>query len=626
VNRFIRNLGSTLTLFAAAVVVTMPLLADETDSKTSDETDAYKRIDYDIKFLASDDLEGRGVETKGIKVAADYIANEYKKAGLKPGAKDGTYLQEFPVAIRETQDVKKSTLVLTGPDGKMELKAGEEYSAQTIGGSGEGSGELVFIGYSISSDEHNYDELKNVDLEGKIAVFIRNEPQQNDENSVFDGKEASRFASIRTKIRNARVAGAKAIILVNDYSHVSDMNEEKLETSSFFGNGSMQIPFFQVKRSVIDKILAKAPVVTGEGKKLDSLTKIEETIDDTLEPLSQALEGWSANANIEVETKSVPAHNVIGVIEGEGPYADETIIIGGHYDHLGFGGYGSRTPGSKEIHNGADDNATGTAAVIELARRFAKSEKKPARRLVFICFSGEERGLVGSSYYCDYPTVELEKIVAMINYDMIGWLRDKKLTVYGSGTAKQFDSLLDSANEKFELALQKQPSPFAGSDHMPFSRKEIPVMFLHSGLTDTYHTPEDDYETLNIKGAVEVIDYSEALLWEMASFDGKYEPVNFSRGGNRGGRNRESRPFSGLSLNYDDGENGITVRRVANDSPAAEAGLKEGDVIVDFGGKKITSRSEYTEFIRSKKAGDKVTVKYKRDGEEKTAELTLADR
>ena len=622
--RFIRNLGSSFSLLAATFIVGAPVFADET-KKTDEDSEAYKRIDYEIKYLASDELEGRGVQTEGIKKAAEYIVKEYKKAGLKSGTEDGTFMQEFPCAIRESQNVGKSKLVISGPDGDMELKAGENYSAQTLGGSGDAAGELVFVGYGISANDHNFDEYAGLDVEGKIVVLIRSEPQQYDENSVFDGTELSQHSSIRGKLRTASRAGAKAVLLVNDYSQIDGMKDEELESSGFFGRASRNVPFAQIKRSVLDKILAKSPVVTGEGNKLDSLAKIEEAIDDTLEPLSQPLKGWKANIEVEVETLSVPAHNIIGVVEGEGPHADETIVIGGHYDHLGYGGYGSRRAGSNEIHNGADDNATGTVAVIELARRFAKSEKKPGRRLVFICFSGEERGLVGSNFYVNNPTHDLDKTVAMINYDMIGWLRDRQLKIYGTGTAKQFDGMLDKANEDFKFELQKAASPFAGSDHMPFNARQIPCMFLHTNLTETYHTPEDDYETLNIKGAVEVIDYSEQLLWEMANYEGKYESVSFSRGGNRG--NRAPTPYTGLSLSYGgEDSDAVTVRRVADDSPAAKAGLKEGDVILDFGGEKFASRREFGRLIRGKKIGDKVKIKIQRDGEESTIEITLGER
>ena len=615
-NQFIRSLGSSIGFLVASLFVFAPTFADE-NNKTDEDSDAYKRIDYEIKYLASDELEGRGVQTEGIKKAAEYIVKEYKKAGLKSGTEDGSFMQEFPVRINESQKVVKSELSLKGPEGSIELKAGDNYSGLTLGGSGSGAGELVFVGYGINANDHNFDEYAGIDVEGKVVVLIRNEPQQSDENSVFDGTETSRYSSIRSKLRQASRAGAKAVLIVNDYGVEGD----KLEDEGFFGRASAGIPFAQIKRTVLDQVLAKSPVTTGEGKKLDSISKIEKAIDDTLEPLSQALKGWKANVEIEVETLSVPAHNIIGVVEGEGPHADETIVIGGHYDHLGYGGYGSRRRNSNEIHNGADDNATGTVAVLELARRFAKSEKKPGRRLVFICFSGEERGLVGSNYYVNYPTHDLDKTVAMINYDMIGWLRNRELKIYGTGTAKQFDAMLDKANGDFKFELQKAESPFAGSDHMPFNSKQIPCMFLHTNLTETYHTPDDDYETLNIKGAVEVIDYSEALLWEMANFDGKYESVSFSRGSRS---SRPPRPYTGFSLSYSD--NGVTVRRVSDDSPAAKAGLKVGDVIVDFGGKKFTSRVEYGQLLRAKKIGDKVKIKIQREGKESTIEMTLGER
>lgn len=214
----------------------------------------------------------------------------------------------------------------------------------------------------------------------------------------------------------------------------------------------------------------------------------------------------------------------MGVIEGEGPLADETIVIGAHYDHLGYGPFGSRRPNERAVHNGADDNATGTAAVMELARRFAEREEKPARRLVFIAFTAEERGIIGSNRYVEKPLFALEDTVTMINFDMIGNLREDGLLVGGVRTGKEFAPLVETVSEGVELKV-KTSGPLGGSDHLGFYRKNIPVLFFFTGMTKLYHTPDDDFETINVEGAVQTIDFAERVLERVASMPKRPEFV-----------------------------------------------------------------------------------------------------
>lgn len=583
------------------------------DSEKASQETALKQVTYDIKYLSSDEMGGRQPGTPGIKLAEDYIVAEYKKAGLKAPYEGDSYFQEMEVGNERSVIKEKSVLVLQGPnDKKIELDLGENFVTLVGRKDYELDAQLVFVGYGIDAEEDlNFNELSPVDVEGKILVMIRREPQQGDEDSVFDGTEVSKHAYIRTKIGNLRAADAAGVIMVNDGFSVTD--DDALVAEDQFGTATSRFPFAHVKRDVIDELLALTPVVKADGTELSKLSEIEAAIDLTLEPLSQTLEGWTATMEAAFLSQGVKTNNIIGVIEGEGPLADETIVIGGHYDHLGMGAYGSRAGGRKEIHNGADDNATGTAAVIELARRFNQRETKPARRLVFICFTAEEMGLLGARHYVENPLYPLEKTVAMVNFDMIGWLRDDKLTIFNWNSCPEFGPVLDKANEEIGLNLQKPARGFGGSDHLPFFQRKIPVMFIHTGLTGTYHTPEDDFETLDCAGALKVIDYTEHVVDGIANLE--KAPVF-------GTPASPPRVRLGVVLVNDTEAKTVTIEAVNDDSIGKRSGLQVGDVIMAIGDEAITSRRQVTRAVR-RDAGKTIKLKIKRDDVEMVLNVTL---
>ncbi len=496
----------------------------------------------------------------------------------------------------------------------MELKLGEDFMPQASRRAFDLDTELVFVGYGINAEEElNYNDYRDVDVNGKVVLLIRREPQQEDANSVFDGTDVSRYSYIQTKVRAAREAGAAGIIMVNDGVSADTEQKDSLEDSTRF---RAALPFVQVKRKVIDRLLERSPLQDADGRKLKQLSDIEKLIDRTLSPVSQSFDGWKVACSSASKQDMAKTSNIIGVIEGEGPHADETIVIGGHYDHLGMGGMGSRV-NRREIHNGADDNATGTAAVVELARRFAARKNPPARRLLFVCFSAEEMGLLGAYHYVGEPIIPLEETSCMVNFDMIGWLRDDKLTIFNANSAPEFDRLLDQANLEVGLDLNKS-SGFGGSDHLPFFQNKIPVMFIHTGLTSTYHTPEDDFETIDCKGALKVIDFSEQLVDQLVSLEKRptFQTAQSAR---------RSRVRLGVSLD-DDVENGVAITRILEGSIAENAGLEVGDIITAIGVKKTDKRREVNRLIRSNN-GKTVMIKFRRGEQqmEKMIELKNPD-
>ena len=564
------------------------------------DPEALKRVTHDIRYMASDEMGGRKPGTPGIKLCEDYIVAEFKKAGVKP-LSDGTYLQAVEVSGPRRLVKAESSLNLKGPDNQtIKLQLGANYQQLTsIRKKSVANGDLVFVGYGISAKEHNYDDFRDVDLEGKVVVLLRMEPQQQDANSVFNGDKNTSHSAGSRKAKLAREKGAVAVLIVNDSVTAPDDESDELMAIDRFNR--TLCPMAHVKRSVIDGILKEQPLVAPTGEKLKSLKVIEDLIDSNLESISQPIKGWSAELTAKFDKSSIITNNIIGVVEGEGPNANETVIIGGHYDHLGMGGFGSKTPGRKEIHNGADDNATGTAAVVELARRFAQADKKPGRRLVFICFTAEEMGLIGANHYVQNPLFDLSDTVAMINFDMIGWLRNKELTLFNWNTSPQLSALLDRSNEGIGLTLNKPEQGFGGSDHLPFNSIGIPNTFIHSGLNDVYHTPEDDFELINCEGALQVIDYSENYIRELVTVK---ERPKFGR----------AVPFRfGVRLEERSGK--VVVLGVSRGSIASKIGVTKGDIIVEFAGEMVTKRREVVRLVRKFK-GTEVNLKLMRDDKE----------
>jgi hypothetical protein len=600
-----------------ALLVCLPAAAEELNRGES-----LQRVSSDIEYFASDALEGRGVETKGIELAAQRVISTYEQYGLKPGMPDGSWRQPFEVALGEVVISADTAVELTGPgDAKTQLTLGGEFQPIRRGANGTATGGLTFLGYAISAPDEKFDEFAGADIAGRIVILIRREPQ-NFEGGAFGGLETSPNAYIDRKLELLRTAGAAGVLMVNDLSSAPTAEQDELMQPSSFGNDGSSVPFAHVKQAAVDAILKVTPLKTADGKTLSSLKDVAVHIDTTLLPVTQELTGWSARVATVFKADSVTTDNIIGVVEGEGPLANETIVIGGHYDHLGFGGYGSRTQNrTGEVHNGADDNASGTAAVLELARRIAAGPK-PKRRMVFICFSGEERGLIGSKYYVDNPVFPLEQTVAMLNFDMIGNLKDNRVEVNGTGSAVEFAAIAQAADEATPIEITVVPGAFAGSDHLPFYQRGIPVMFCFTGMTPIYHTPDDDVKTLNLEGAVHVIDYSEQLLRGMDALD---QRPTFVAAAPRGRRATARMPYLGLQPDLaGSGEDGIIVRSVRTGSPAEAAGIQTGDVIIKVGSQDVEGYQTLISLLASSKEGDKIPLTLKRGEQTVEVEATLA--
>jgi hypothetical protein len=588
---------------------------------------AQARLKADVAYLADDAREGRAPGSKGIEDAANYIAAAFKDAGLKPAEGAEGYFQKFSIS-GDPRLAEPQTLAFEGPEHqaiKPALATG--FAPLAIGSGGElKSVPIVFAGYGITAKDDDqkldYDDYAGVDVRGKAVIILRKEPQQDDDHSPFSGKRTTSYALFLHKVSNAYQHRAAAVLIVNDASAVKDGGKDELLGFSAAGGARISdLPVVMLTRALTDELLAAA----GQPK----LEELETQIDAELKPRSRLLADWTLDLTVSIDRSPIETKNVVGVLEGSGPLADETVIIGAHYDHLGRGGPGSLAFFSSAIHNGADDNASGTAMVMEMARRLARRPDPLPRRVVFMAFSGEERGLLGSAHYVSHPLYPLENTVMMVNFDMVGRLNGtNELTVYGTGTSPGIDTLVDALGKTEGFVIKKIADGNGPSDHASFYRKNMPVLFCFTGTHADYHRPSDDTDRINFPGMVRIADLGEVLLLDLIR---RRERPEFTRAGGGHGSSGDSgrvalSVYLGTIPDYDDEQKGVKLSGVREGSPAEKGGLKGGDLIVGFDGKPISTINDYMEGLSRHKPGDEVDIVVKREGKETTLKVTLGSR
>jgi hypothetical protein len=611
-----------LCLGALAGLLVLAGVRAAADNETSEA-----RMRRDITYLASDECEGRGPGTKGIDLAAQYIAEQFKKAGLKPGGPDGSYFQPFKISSGPGRLVGTGELVLRGPLGQtIQLRPGQDFTA--IGGNGNNivSAPLVFAAHGVVAPKLEYDDYKGLDVAGKIVVLLRRVPRWDNKDTPFGGSEGekARLAALTTKFNTAAARKAAAVLLVNNSADVPEGDE--LIDFEAMPLGSVPLPVFHVRRAALDPVLLSS---LGKG-----VRELEEDINRDLKAHGAPLPEWSARLDATMDREPFAVKNVIGVLEGAGPLADETVVVGAHYDHLGYGGWGSLAgkTNKKQIHHGADDNGSGTTGVIELARRFGALKDRQGRRIVFMTFAGEERGLLGSAHYCNKdPQFPLEKTVAMVNLDMIGRLRpDKKsgkdrLIVEGVQTAKEFEDLIERFNKKHGFTLTKRAGNSPYSDHASFYRKKVPILFLWTDTHENYHKPSDTADRINVKGMRQITDLAEELLTHFATVAERPEYLVI-KGSGKPNPPRVKGPTLGFTPGYSEGANdpkGVPVEGVAEGRPAAKAGIKAGDVIVEVAGKSVSNIQTYMAVMAAQEPGRTIEVGILRGSKRLTLKVTL---
>jgi peptidase M28-like protein/PDZ domain-containing protein/PA domain-containing protein len=573
-----------------------------------------QRFLNDIKTLTQPNMEGRGDGLKGLTRAEHVIVDRYKSLGLQPaGSKD--YLQPFTVSTGAKLRGNNHLLIQNG-ETKTALKLNQDYVPFSFSGSGMVSAPVLFAGYGATAEEFGYDDYAGLDAKDKIVLVLRYEP------GVFAAKSGNQgltaHAQLITKAINARNHGAKGMILVN--GKLGDGEEDLLTCfGSVAGPENIGLLFAQVKNAVADDWFRAA------GK---SLKEVQEQINSTSKPASFAFpDTLHATLTVDVETLHATVNNVLAYLPGK---TDEYVIVGAHYDHLGRGAFDSLAPSQiGQIHPGADDNASGTAGVLELARILAPLKGQFQRGILFMSFAGEELGLLGSAAWVKNPTKPLDKAVAMLNMDMIGRIKDNKVYVGGVGTGSTLKKLLDDAHGDSPLKFEISQSGYSSSDHTSFVSKRIPVLFYFSGLHSDYHKPSDTWDKIQPDPSALLLNIVARVIVELATDPerptfltvAESNPHSGVSGGGVG-----YGPYFGSIPDFGQTENGVKFSDVKPGSPAAKAGLKAGDVLIQFGDKTIKNLYDFTDALRRSKVGDVVPVTILRDGKELKVDVKLEQR
>jgi hypothetical protein len=566
-----------------------------------------ERYQAHVELLAHNDLKGRGTGSEGIDLAAGYIAGHFAAAGLEPGGPDGTYFQEFTLSrggkMRDTTDLK-----ILGGDIEIEVK--EDFLPLGVTSQGEFSGDLAFVGYGITNPDKDHDDYANIDVTGKVVVMLRREPDGWSDSGRF-----SRHSQFTSKVRLAGEKGATGVIIVNK-KRASSMDILMPFSPARRDAG---LPAFHMKRQVIDDVMAAAD--------MPSLAALQEELDKGDQTVSQIVAGFSASGLVEFERSETVARNVIGVLPGSGPNAHEYVMVGGHYDHLG--------ERNGVIYNGADDNASGTAGVIEAAYAMAARPDRD-RSVIFMTFTAEEIGLHGSRHYVNEPTVPIGDIVAILNMDMIGRVdhEDKAnmLAIQGVGTGDGFEAMAERLAGAAGIPYIPDPSALAPSDHSLFYRAGVPSLFFNTGLHSDYHQPDDDTEKMNHEGGAQISTLVAHMALEIANAEARpvfaevSERADLYRG--RPGRPGRGGVVMGIVPDRDDSGDtpGWAIAMVRPDGAAQKAGMKAGDRITKIDDHEVNGMSDYRHAVSGKKAGDVVKVMVMREGKEVSLDVELQSR
>jgi acetylornithine deacetylase/succinyl-diaminopimelate desuccinylase-like protein len=578
-----------------------------------------------VGWLAAPDREGRGPGTRGIDAAADWIAGQFDAAGLQTRIIGAEPFQPFVMTLDATLGpAEKNRAELVGPTETVPLDLGKDFTPLAAGGSGDFDLPLMFAGFGITAPAEKYDDYAPLAAgpHGSLAknaavIVLRQEPQKDNPHSVFDGNQASQHAALARKVANASEHEAGGLVFCNETGA-----DDELMAFTRAGDGSTKrtMPIFHIRRELVDRVVKQS---LGRD-----LAEIEKRIDDEFRPQSGPLEGWRIRGTTAIERTETQGRNVLAILPGAGApaagdrpavAARETVVLGAHYDHLGYGGANSAAPGERAIHHGADDNASGTSMLLEVARRLKAAGPFP-RTILFVAFSGEERGLLGSGHYTANPAVPLADTVAMVNLDMVGRLADNKLIVHGTGTGEGLDALVDRLVAKHRFEVAKDEGGFGPSDHSSFYAKKIPVLHLFTGSHGDYHRPSDTAEKINHEGMERIAALVTDAVAELASASPPPAYVEvaskqFARGGDR--------PYFGSIPDFGKPGGGYAISGVTKDSPAAKGGLQAGDLIVRVGESAIAGLEDFDSALRKHKAGEVVPVVVQRAGAEVTLQVEL---
>jgi len=546
-----------------------------------------------IKYLSSDSLKGRLTGSSGDSLAALYIKDQLAAAGLVPLSGDG--FQRYKVTDKVIAGEKN---FLTVNNEQFNLPA--DIMPFSFSGNSGLEADVIFVGYgfNINNDSLKWNDYEGVDVKGKWVLILRGDPEPEKSVSAFIP-----FNSDRDKALLAKDMGASGALMVS--GPLTDA-EDSFESLSA-GDYSVEIPVLRIKRNVADKILIKTN---------KSVAELEKQINSSKKP-GGFKTGAIVNAGSEVIKKNSVTRNVIMLLPGEDELLkDEYVIIGGHFDHLGMGGSSSRARDTVAVHHGADDNASGVGEMIELAEKFSLTKGSHKRSMIFAAFSGEEMGLLGSKYFTEHPLIDLAKVNAMINLDMIGRLKDSSsLQIGGAGTAEGLKKLVRSLTDTTDITLAFSDEGYGPSDHSSFYGKNIPVLFYSTGAHLDYHKPSDTWDKINYPGMVMISD----LIYNVAeNLANSQERLKFTEAGPKVEVNRAMRR-KGVTLGImpdfaGNVKNGLRADFVTPGKPAALGGMKNGDIITSINGKQVNNIQDYMFRMGQLKHGQTISVEVLRKG------------
>lgn len=605
-------------VFAASVFFLYSLSGAITVEKlSSDWTNSLsvQRYFRHVYYLASDALKGRGNGTPELQTASEYIANQFRMFGLKPAGDKDTYFQDFQITTLEYGN--NSDLELDGE----KLQIDEDYEPLSFSESDKVQGPVVFAGYGITAPSLQWDDYQGLNVTGKIVLVFRHEPQELDPKSRFDGTDMTTHSTFMNKAINARQHGAIGILFITDPNNHPDDTDAMTPQIREAGSDDAGIVAMRMTRARASRLFEKI------GK---NVSEVQKQMDSLLKPQSFDL---AAKGRLVADLPRVhkSIHNVIAAIPGSDPgLRNEWVVIGAHYDHLGLGDEHSLDPNPiGKIHHGADDNASGTAGVLELARLASMHPHAFKRSLLFMTFAGEELGLLGSSYFVNHPTVPLGSITSMINMDMIGRVRNQKLSVLGVGTSPDFKSWIQEFDKTVGLEISYSSGGHDGSDHISFNAKHIPIMFFFSNLHGEYHRPTDTSDKINSQGAIQVLTLVAKSVERLAKSPERpiYTEVRDQQPSSASASSGSGyKVYFGSVPNFGSEVKGVLFDDVHADSPAGKAGLKGGDILVEFGGKSIQNLEDFTFALNTSKVGDVVSVVVQRNGQPLKVNVTLKAR
>lgn len=568
-----------------------------------------------VKVLADLRMEGRGAGTRGLDRARDYLEREFKRLGLEPKGEGGGYRQSFQVTTgARLRGDNRLTVILNGADQRLKLR--EDYIPLSFSAVGSVTGPVVFAGYGASAEEFGYDDYTHLDVKDKVVLLLRHEPPLFQEKSGRQGP--THHSHLITKAINARNRGAKAVVLVNG---ALGKGEEDLliRFEQMAGPEDAGIPIVQVKNAVAERWLQAAGT---------SLAQLQKEMDEKSEPRSRSLpDSLRLTLNVDISKQHAQVSNLLGYLPGK---TAEYVVIGAHYDHLGRGGPNSLAPSLiGQIHPGADDNASGAAGLLELARIFSAQRGQLPRGILFTAFAGEELGLLGSSHWVKHPTLPLDQAVAMLNMDMIGRIQAGKVYIGGVGTGSSLKGMVESAVAHHKLTVDYSASGYAASDHTSFVTQRVPVLFFFSGLHSDYHKPSDTWEKIDADSAARLLDLVAEVASSLAAGGERPQFVKVeaeprapgapSGGGGYG-------PYFGSIPDFGEVPNGVRFADVRPNSPAAKAGLLPGDILIQFGGNPVKNLYDFTYALRKSKVGDVVEVRVLRGDKTIAVKVTLEQR